>query len=474
MTRQLVQRSGYLEEFARFWQDQPHCRKIWFSLYTPQIGEESAEKLRPEDRREVVGDAAGAARALPQDRDAKGHDRGLREAAGIARGVHLRARRRESVSADLQTRITPCQFGGRPDCANCGCIASAGLGAVGRYQLAGPLRVDHVFNASLAIGSAVRSVRQRLSPSALCRAAAGTVRRDLSASHSTMRRRVLLLVCLLSLPASLWAAVEITLPNATDSLKFAVIGDSGTGAGRQYQLAAQFAAAYKLYPFSFVLMLGDNIYGRETAKDFFRKFELPYKALLDAGVPFYAALGNHDEPTIQINYKPFNMDGKRYYSVPQGRRGVLRDRQHLHVDRAGALGRKGAVRVERAVEDRLHAPPDLLVGQAPRVRGRAARVHRAAVHQVRRQRRARGTRALLRAAEAAKRHRVLHLRRGRQAALGQHPTRPVLRGRVRHRLELHAVRADRRRPALPGDLAPGQRPWTKASSSARSCPEPHP
>jgi Calcineurin-like phosphoesterase len=133
-----------------------------------------------------------------------------------------------------------------------------------------------------------------------------------------MRRRVLLLVCLLSLPASLWAAIAITLPNAPDSLKFAVIGDSGSGAGRQYQLAAQLAAAHKAYPFSFVLMLGDNIYGRETAKDFHLKFELPYKAVLDAGVPFYAALGNHDDPVIQINYKPFNMDGKRYYSFRKG------------------------------------------------------------------------------------------------------------------------------------------------------------
>ena len=133
-----------------------------------------------------------------------------------------------------------------------------------------------------------------------------------------MRRRALLLVCLLALPAALWAAVEITLPNAPDSLKFAVIGDSGSGAGRQYQLAAQFAAAYKLYPFSFVLMLGDNIYGRGTASDFHKKFELPYKFILDAGVPFYAALGNHDAPAIQINYKPFNMDGKRYRSFRKG------------------------------------------------------------------------------------------------------------------------------------------------------------
>ena len=130
-----------------------------------------------------------------------------------------------------------------------------------------------------------------------------------------MRRRLLLLACLLSLPAGLIAAVEITLPNAEASTKFAVIGDSGSGAGRQYQLAAQFAAAHKAFPFSFVLMLGDNIYGSERPRDFERKFTTPYKALLDADVPFYAALGNHDEPNVQIHFKPFNMDGRRYYSI---------------------------------------------------------------------------------------------------------------------------------------------------------------
>ncbi len=133
-----------------------------------------------------------------------------------------------------------------------------------------------------------------------------------------MRRRVFALVCLLALPASLWAAITITLPNQPSTLKFAVIGDSGSGSGRAYQLSAQFAAAHKLFPYSFVLMLGDNIYGRETPRDFLKKFELPYKAVLDAGVPFYAAIGNHDEPAIQINYKPFNMDGKRYYSFRKG------------------------------------------------------------------------------------------------------------------------------------------------------------
>ena len=161
VTRQLVQRSGYLEEFARFWQDQADCRKIWFSLYTPQIGEESAEKLRPADRREVVATLL----ALRERYRKIEMPRGMIEVYAkppASPEECIFARTTRSVSADLETRVTPCQFGGRPDCANCGCIASAGLGAVGRYQLAGPLRVEHVFNASLAVGSAVRSVRQRL------------------------------------------------------------------------------------------------------------------------------------------------------------------------------------------------------------------------------------------------------------------------------------------------------------------------
>ncbi len=160
VTRQLVQRSGYLEEFAQFWQEQPHCRKIWFSLYTPQIGEESAEKLRPEDRREV----AAALFALRERYPKIDMPRGMievyaRPPASPEECIFARVTR--SVSADLDTRITPCQFGGKPDCENCGCIASAGLGAIGRYKLGGLVKIDHIFNASIALGTAVRAVRER-------------------------------------------------------------------------------------------------------------------------------------------------------------------------------------------------------------------------------------------------------------------------------------------------------------------------
>jgi predicted MPP superfamily phosphohydrolase len=105
----------------------------------------------------------------------------------------------------------------------------------------------------------------------------------------------------------------LALPNRDDSLKFAVIGDNGNGGREQYELADQMAAWHQRFAFPLVLMLGDNLYGSERPQDFARKFEIPYKALLDEGVKFYASLGNHDSRE-QRYYKPFNMEGKLYYS----------------------------------------------------------------------------------------------------------------------------------------------------------------
>jgi hypothetical protein len=104
-----------------------------------------------------------------------------------------------------------------------------------------------------------------------------------------------------------------TLPKDPDSVKFLVIGDSGTGDRRQYEVAAKIVEAYARFPFEFAIMLGDNMYGSERAIDFVNKFEKPYKPLLDAGVKFYASLGNHDDPSQRF-YTGFNMDGKRYYT----------------------------------------------------------------------------------------------------------------------------------------------------------------
>lgn len=109
-------------------------------------------------------------------------------------------------------------------------------------------------------------------------------------------------------------ALRIILPQKEDgSLKFAVIGDSGTGGRQQYEIGERMVEAHKLFPFEIVLMLGDNIYGSERPQDFERKFERPYKPLLDAGVKFYAALGNHDGREQRM-YKLFNMGGELYYT----------------------------------------------------------------------------------------------------------------------------------------------------------------
>jgi hypothetical protein len=109
-------------------------------------------------------------------------------------------------------------------------------------------------------------------------------------------------------------AVAGDLPLKQGSVRFAVIGDMGTGDKPQYEIAAQMERSRETTMFDFVLTLGDNIYG---AKDMEKKFETPYKPLLDAGVKFYASLGNHDNPNERF-YKPFNMGEKRYYSFRKG------------------------------------------------------------------------------------------------------------------------------------------------------------
>jgi 3',5'-cyclic AMP phosphodiesterase CpdA len=108
-------------------------------------------------------------------------------------------------------------------------------------------------------------------------------------------------------------AQQLKLPNDKNSFHFAVLGDTGTGGRPQYEVAERLTEYRKVFPFDVVLMLGDNIYGGERPRDFRNKFELPYKALLDAGVKFYAALGNHDDVN-QRSYKLFNMGGERYFT----------------------------------------------------------------------------------------------------------------------------------------------------------------
>ena len=158
VTRQQVQRDGYLESFIRLWQENPNTRSIWMSLYTPQVGEISAERLTAADRRRVVAEL----------RDIRLRYSKLLMLDGLL-NVYAKppaspsecvfAQTTHCLSSDLERRITPCQFGGNPDCANCGCIASAGLEAVARHRLPGNIRVARIFYASLKVGRVVQRAR---------------------------------------------------------------------------------------------------------------------------------------------------------------------------------------------------------------------------------------------------------------------------------------------------------------------------
>jgi hypothetical protein len=128
-----------------------------------------------------------------------------------------------------------------------------------------------------------------------------------------MRRLLAIVVLFAGLPLAI-AGQELRVPNKPDSVKFAVIGDAGTGSSSQKAVANELATWRTRFPYTFVVMVGDNMYGGESARDFQKKFEIPYKPLLDANVKFYAALGNHDDAALQRNYKPFNMNGERFYT----------------------------------------------------------------------------------------------------------------------------------------------------------------
>jgi MoaA/NifB/PqqE/SkfB family radical SAM enzyme len=158
VTRQQVNRDGYIEEFLRFWSAREEVEKIWVSLYTPQIGEVSDERLRPVDRERVVADLMALRLRFPKLALAKG----LIEAYAnppASPDECVFAKTTATISADLTTRITPCQFGGNPDCSNCGCIASAGLAALARHRVWGLIPVGPIFTGSLKVGQHVRRTR---------------------------------------------------------------------------------------------------------------------------------------------------------------------------------------------------------------------------------------------------------------------------------------------------------------------------
>jgi len=159
VTRQQVRRDGYLEEFAKFWSANPAVSQIWFSLYTPQVGEVSTERLTKADRQKVVSDLLSFRAKYPKLR---AHE-ALLDAYVLPPDSPddcIFAKTTACVSANFEKPITPCQFGGNPDCTNCGCLASAALAAVGRHKLPGGVQVGTLFDASFEIGNRVRAVRE--------------------------------------------------------------------------------------------------------------------------------------------------------------------------------------------------------------------------------------------------------------------------------------------------------------------------
>jgi MoaA/NifB/PqqE/SkfB family radical SAM enzyme len=158
VTRQQARRDGYLEEFLRVWQGNPDTRLIWVSLYTPQKGELSAERLTAADRARVIADLR---RLRPQFGKLQLPDALLAVYAQPPKTPSecIFAQTTACFSADLERRITPCQFGGDPDCNNCGCMASAGLEAIGRHRLGGGIPVGRIFYASTRIGRTVARLR---------------------------------------------------------------------------------------------------------------------------------------------------------------------------------------------------------------------------------------------------------------------------------------------------------------------------
>ena len=158
VTRQQAQRKGYLEEFVRFWSGNHNTKTIWISLYTPQVGEHSDECLTSDDRRTVISTLHGLRTRYQKLQMPAALLNALAEPPQSPNDC-IFARTTECVSADFVKRITPCQFGGTPDCAQCGCMASAGLAAVGRHRVGG-VPIDAIFNASFAVGKRVRSMRE--------------------------------------------------------------------------------------------------------------------------------------------------------------------------------------------------------------------------------------------------------------------------------------------------------------------------
>jgi sulfatase maturation enzyme AslB (radical SAM superfamily) len=158
VTGQMMKRPGYLAEFLEFWTPRSEVRKIWFSLFTPQVGDQLPEMLSSEERARAISDMSQLRRRYPK---LDIPDAVIREFASPPHSPQdcVFALTTQTLSADLVTKITPCQFGGNPDCASCGCIASMALASIASHKLGGWLSVGTIFKTSVKIGQNTANLR---------------------------------------------------------------------------------------------------------------------------------------------------------------------------------------------------------------------------------------------------------------------------------------------------------------------------
>jgi MoaA/NifB/PqqE/SkfB family radical SAM enzyme len=158
ITAHMVRRSGYLKDFAELWSARPEVKRIWFSMYTPQVGEVSNEIIPWADREKTVAALLKIAEQYPLVDMPQGAIRNFLTPPKSPDKCTF-ARTTETISADLKSRVTPCQFGGNPDCSQCGCIASVALEAVSKHKVAGTVRAGTIMEGSLRIGQIVQGLR---------------------------------------------------------------------------------------------------------------------------------------------------------------------------------------------------------------------------------------------------------------------------------------------------------------------------
>jgi MoaA/NifB/PqqE/SkfB family radical SAM enzyme len=161
VTGQMMKRPGYLKDFLEFWTPRPEIRRVWFSFFTPQIGDSLPEMLSPEERRSAIADMLALRKQFPK---LDMPEQMIRQFAAPPHSPDecIFALTTQTLSADLKTKVVPCQFGGNPDCSACGCAASMGLAAVGAHRLGGLISLGTIMKASMRIGQA----RARRSPPA--------------------------------------------------------------------------------------------------------------------------------------------------------------------------------------------------------------------------------------------------------------------------------------------------------------------